>query len=56
MDGYGEGFNPTEPGSASDLFAPTSTSELLQVCSPAENTLTTLNRPAYWLAPGETGF
>ncbi len=56
MDGWGECFNPTEPGSASDLFSLSSTSELLEVCSPAENTLTTVNRPAYWLAPGETGF
>lgn len=56
MDGYGECYNPTEPGTASDLFSPFSTSELLEVCRPAENVLTTVNQPAFWLAPGETGF
>ena len=56
MDGYGECLNPTEPGSASDLFAPSSTSDLLSVCRSAENVLTTTTQPAFWLAPGETGF
>ena len=56
MDYHGECFNPTEPGSASDLFSLSSTSELLEVCKPQENVLTTVNQPAFWLAPGETGF
>ena len=56
MDGHGECLNPTEPGSASDLFNLTSTSELLEVCRPAPNILTTKIHPAYWLAPGERGF
>jgi hypothetical protein len=56
MDGYGECFNPTEPGSASDLFSLSSTSELLEVCQLSSNALTTKVLPAYWLAPGETGF
>jgi hypothetical protein len=29
---------------------------LLEVCSPEENILTTKTQPAYWLAPGESGF
>lgn len=56
MNGHGECFNPTEPGSASDLFAPSSTTEVLEVCNPAPNILTTKIHPAFWLAPGETGF
>jgi hypothetical protein len=56
MDGYGECFNPTEPGSASDLFSQTSTSELLEVCRLDSNILTTKTQPAFWLAPGESGF
>ena len=56
MDWHGECFNPTEPGSASDLFSQTSTSKLLEVCQVQENILTTRTQPAYWLAPGETGF
>jgi hypothetical protein len=56
MDGWGECLNPTEPGSAGDLFKQSSTSKLLSVCSRAPNQLTTLTRPAYWLAPGESGF
>ncbi len=56
MDDYGECLNPTEPGSASDYQNHNSTSRLLQVCSPAENTLTTTTKPAYWLRSGETGF
>ena len=56
MDGYGECLNPTEPGSASDLFKPSSTSDLLEVCRPESNLLTTTVQPAYWLAPGESGF
>ncbi|KAA3643215.1 MAG: hypothetical protein DWQ07_22120 [Chloroflexi bacterium] len=53
MDGYGECFNPTEPGSASDLFKNSSTSELLSVCKEGESSLTTTTNPAFWLAPGE---
>lgn len=56
MDGHGECLNPTEPGSASDLFKPTSTSRLVSACSSAPNRLTTVAEPAYWLAPGEGGF
>jgi len=56
MDGHGECLNPTEPGSASDLFSLSSTSELLEVCRVDENILTTKTKPAFWLAPGETGF
>jgi len=56
MDGYGECLNPTEPGSASDLFKLSSTSQLLEVCRPESNLLTTTVQPAYWLAPGESGF
>jgi hypothetical protein len=56
MDGYGECLNPTEPGSASDLFDFSSTSELLEVCLPESNLLTTTVQPAFWLAPGESGF
>lgn len=56
MDGHGECLNPTEPGSASDLFDLSSTSRLLEVCRPESNLLTTTVQPAFWLAPGETGF
>ncbi len=56
MDGHGECLNPTEPGSASDLFDLSSTSQLLEVCRPQPNLLSTKTIPAYWLAPGETGF
>lgn len=56
MNGHGECLNPTEPGSASDLFSPSSTSELLEVCRPQPNLLTTRIHPAFWLAPGEQGF
>ena len=56
MDDYGECLNPTEPGSASDYQSQDSTSRLLSVCSPAEDSLTTTTQPAYWLVPGETGF
>jgi hypothetical protein len=56
MDGYGECLNPTEPGSARDYQSPGSTSRLLRVCGDSENRLTTTTQPAYWLAPGESGF
>lgn len=48
--------SPTEPGSAGDGFTQVSTTRLEQVCSAAPNSLSTRARPAYWLAPGETGF
>ena len=56
MDGYGECLNPTEPGSANDLFKYSSTSELLSVCKSGESSLTTTTQPAFWLAPGQGGF
>ena len=56
MDGYGECLNPTEPGSAADGQSLFSTSRLLTVCRPTENLLTTTAQPAYWLAPGQSGF
>lgn len=56
MDGWGECLNPTEPGSAPDGFGQGSTSRLQQVCSDAPDTLTTTTRPAFWLAPGGSGF
>lgn len=56
MDRHGECLNPTEPGSASDLFQPGSTSVLKQVCQTAPNKLSTSTQAAYWTAPGETGF
>ena len=56
LDDYGECLNPTEPGSASDGRGPTSTSRLLEVCTPEEDRLTTRTQPAYWLRSGERGF
>jgi hypothetical protein len=56
LDGYAECLNPTEPGSANDYQRPDSTSRLLQVCGSGENVLTTTTQPAYWLAPGQSGF
>ncbi len=56
MNDFGECYNPTEPGTARDGLGPTSSSQLLEVCQPAENILTTRTQPAYWLAPGESGF
>jgi len=56
MNGYGECFNPTEPGSASDYQRLDSSSRLLSVCNGAGNTLTTKSQPAYWLAPDQSGF
>ncbi|VTR91144.1 Uncharacterized protein OS=Planctomyces maris DSM 8797 GN=PM8797T_01744 PE=4 SV=1 [Gemmata massiliana] len=47
-----EVFNPTEAGSLADGRGPTSTSKLLEL-SAKENELTTLNRMAFWLKPGE---
>lgn len=46
-------LNPTEPGSAADLFNQASSTELLSVCSDGPNQLTTHVLPAYWLTPGE---
>lgn len=56
LDGYGECLNPTEPGSARDFRSPTSTSDLLRVCRDGQNRMTSTTRPAFWLAPGESGF
>lgn len=56
MDGYGECLNPTEPGSARDYQAPTSSSRLLEVCSLGESGLATTTQPAFWLGPGESGY
>lgn len=56
MDGWGECLNPTEPGSAPDGFSQSSTSQLTELCSNAPDTLTTTMRPAFWLAPGQSGF
>ncbi|MEM8539733.1 MAG: peptidoglycan-binding domain-containing protein [Pseudomonadota bacterium] len=56
MDKHGECLNPTEPGSASDLFEPRSTSILKNLCQPEPNKLSTSTQAAYWTAPGETGF
>ena len=53
MDGYGGCWNPTEPGSAKDLYSDTSTSELLSVCKNGESSMTSTTLPAYWLQPGE---
>lgn len=55
VNGQGECLNPTEGGSMSDGRSSTSTSQLLSVCSPAPNTLSTTSLPAYWTAPGERG-
>ncbi len=56
LDGWGECLNPTEPGAAADNFRQSSTTELLRVCSSAPKQLSTRARPAFWLAPGESGF
>ncbi len=47
-----EVFNPTEAGSSADGRGATSTSKLLEL-SAKGNELTTLNRMAFWLKPGE---
>lgn len=46
-------LNPTEPGSADDLFDQSSSTQLLSVCSQGPNQLTTNALPAYWLSPGQ---
>lgn len=56
FDGLSECLNPTEPGSANDSDGPTSTSQLLSVCLEGEDRLTSTTQPAYWLAPGQSGF
>ena len=56
FDGYSECLNPTEPGTANDGRGLVSTSQLLSVCRSAENRITTTTRPAFWLAPGQSGF
>lgn len=47
-----ERYNPTEAGSARDGVGPRSTSRLLGLQA-KRNELTTIVRPAFWLAPGE---
>lgn len=54
LDDGGDCLNPTEPGSSRDYKSLDSTSRLLEVCSPAEDTLSTKTQPAYWLSPGES--
>jgi hypothetical protein len=56
LDDHGECLNPTEPGSAADGFAQSSTTEVLAICSDGPNRLSTRVLPAYWLGPGERGF
>ncbi|MCB1695032.1 MAG: hypothetical protein KDI34_02295 [Halioglobus sp.] len=56
LDNWGECLNPTEPGSARDYKAASSTSVLQSACKAAPNILSTRNRLAYWLGPGETGY
>jgi hypothetical protein len=53
FDGYGECYNPTEAGSASDGTGPSSTSELLSL-SASGNRLESRTQMAFWLPPGET--
>jgi hypothetical protein len=55
LDDHGECLNPTEPGSAADGFAQSSTTEVLAICSDGPNRLSTRVLPAYWLGPGERG-
>jgi hypothetical protein len=52
LDGFGECLNPTEAGSKADGTSLNSSSVLLSI-SNTGNVLTTQNRPAYWLLPGE---
>lgn len=54
VDGLGECFNPTEPGSFDDASGPTSSS-ILQSISNAGNVLTTQTNMVNWLRPGEAG-
>lgn len=56
LDYHGECLAPTEPGSASDLFAQASTTVVHQICSHASNSLSTRISPAFWTAPGESAF
>lgn len=56
LDDHGECLNPTEPGAAADGFAQASTTEVLAICSDGPGRVSTRVRPAFWLAPGETGF
>ncbi len=53
LDDGGDCLNPTEPGSSRDYKSKDSTSRLLEVCRPAENTLTIRTQPAFWLSPDE---
>lgn len=52
LDGFGECLNPTEAGSKADGTNLTSSSVLLSIAN-SGNVLTTQNRSAYWLLPGE---
>ena len=52
VDGLGECFNPTEPGSFDDASGPTSSS-ILQSISNAGNVLSTQTNMVNWLRPGE---
>lgn len=52
LDGLGECLNPTEAGSKADGTSLTSSSVLNSI-SNSGNVLTTSNKPAYWLFPGE---
>jgi hypothetical protein len=54
VDGLGECFNPTEPGSFDDATGPTSSS-VLQAISNAGKVLTTTTNMVNWLQPGEPG-
>ncbi len=56
LDDHGECLNPTEPGSASDLFAQTSSTIVHEICSDAANRLSTRISPAFWTQPGQTAF
>ncbi len=56
LDDHGECLNPTEPGSASDLFAQTSTTIVHEICSDAANRLSTRISPAFWTQPGQSAF
>lgn len=53
QDDAGGCLNPTEPGSADDLFDQSSSTRLLSVCSNGPNQLSTHALPAYWLSPGQ---
>lgn len=51
-DFWGEAYNPTEAGSRRDGIGPKSTSQLVGIQANT-NTLNTITRMAFWLAPGE---